>query len=527
MYYYIIIDDEALIRKGTIKKISPIADTVECIGEADNGRAGIDLILDKHPDFVIMDMQMPIMGGMDLLPYLAKHFPNMPLIVISGYKNFDYIKQAISANAVEYLLKPFSAQTIQDCIRQVITRLEERSHLTQQLKLTEEEAEKVRYDYDISMLHNLILGYHTTGSRLTSKRLNYINDTHDLVLVTLSFSDAADDSGIPVWLNENGFGDLALYISGRDAHQNIGFLILFLPEQPESLSQNLSRQVIRSFLDYAILMDDTSCLGVSRLHHSLKELSDAFEETSTALNLRPLKDSNNHIYTISEKSDVLPISWERTEEFLFRIEAGMDNDVSDMCSDLFLYYNTIPGCRLGDIKLHCQLLADDCRQLLNLYMNTPEHTSKSASMQNVAQHIFTVHEIQEYYRQFFLNVTAMLKPHSIYRNEDPVENIKTYLQRNYYKNLTQDFLASLFYLNRSYLSSLFRTRTGEKFVDYLNDIRLEHAEELLQNPDQKMRHIAHAVGYDNEKYFFRIFKKRVGMTPDQYRKQLQKQSADK
>lgn len=119
-----------------------------------------------------------------------------------------------------------------------------------------------------------------------------------------------------------------------------------------------------------------------------------------------------------------------------------------------------------------------------------------------------------------MNVTIMLKPHSIYGNEDVIENVKTYIQKNYQKNLTQDFLASLFYMNRSYLSSLFRSRTGEKFVDYLCDVRIERAEELLENPDQKLAQIARSVGYDNEKYFFRIFKKRTGMTPDQYRKEL-------
>ena len=96
MYTYIVIDDESLIRKGTIKKLQPMEDLISCIGEADNGKAGIELIQEVHPDFVILDMQMPIMGGKELLPYLAENYPEMPLIVISGYRDFDYVKQAIS-----------------------------------------------------------------------------------------------------------------------------------------------------------------------------------------------------------------------------------------------------------------------------------------------------------------------------------------------------------------------------------------------------------------------------------------------
>ena len=93
MYTYIVIDDESLIRKGTIKKLQPMEEQISCIGEADNGKAGIELIQEVHPDFVILDMQMPIMGGKELLPYLAENYPEMPLIVISGYRDFDYVKQ--------------------------------------------------------------------------------------------------------------------------------------------------------------------------------------------------------------------------------------------------------------------------------------------------------------------------------------------------------------------------------------------------------------------------------------------------
>ena len=81
----------------------------------------------------------------------------------------------------------------------------------------------------------------------------------------------------------------------------------------------------------------------------------------------------------------------------------------------------------------------------------------------------------------------------------------------------QDFLASLFYMNRSYISQLFRRKTGGKFIDYLNDVRIEKACELLAASDRKIYQIARAVGYDNPKYFFRLFHKKTGVTPEEYR----------
>lgn len=178
MYTYIIIDDEELIRKGTLKKISPISDQVACIGEAEEGASGIRLISELHPNFVILDMQMPGIDGMELLPYLAEHYPHMPLIVISGYKNFDYIKQAISSNAIEYLLKPFSREAIQEVIFKAVERLQDRSQIHDKIAASEKEKEQACYDYDIQLLNNLILGYPVGDLKMTSQKLSYINAPH-------------------------------------------------------------------------------------------------------------------------------------------------------------------------------------------------------------------------------------------------------------------------------------------------------------------------------------------------------------
>lgn len=89
MYTYIIIDDEELIRKGIIKKLSAVQDTVNCIGEASNGQEALCLIDERNPDIIITDMKMPLLDGSALLPLLAQKYPQKRIIVISGYKDFN------------------------------------------------------------------------------------------------------------------------------------------------------------------------------------------------------------------------------------------------------------------------------------------------------------------------------------------------------------------------------------------------------------------------------------------------------
>lgn len=515
MYTYIIIDDESLIRKGTRKKLQSMEDKISCIGEAENGIYGIKLIEETHPDFVILDMQMPGMDGAQLLPYLAEHYPEIPLIVISGFRDFDYVKYAISADAIDYLLKPFSRESICDCVQRALNRLENSQNISQQILTSHEEKEAACYEYDIQYLTNLILGYHTGDSTISSSKLQFINNTHRLVLLTLYFQTHPDTYAIQEWLDEGGFGDLALFLDNNNIPQT-GFLILFMPNEGVISASSLIRQVSDALLIHARGRGLSLLIGTSQAHSDLKELHTAFEETSIALNQQLLTGSamNSYVY----KDEFIPhsIIWEREDEFLFRIEAGMNEEVKELTEKLFSYMCRIPAFTLADAKYYCYYLSNQCKDILNYYIK--QDTKKTSdSMQNIVNHIFSLDDLKKYYLQFFLNITEMLKNDSIYALDDVIEKIKIYMQHNYQKNLTQDFIASLFYLNRSYLSTLFKSKTGMKFIDYLNEIRIEKSMELLENSTRKMYQISKAVGYENPKYFFRIFKKKTGQTPEQYR----------
>ena len=515
MYTYIIVDDESLIRKGTIKKLSPMSDLVQCIGEADEGQAGIRLIEAQKPDFVILDMQMPGMDGTQLLGYLSEHYPDMPLIVISGFRDFDYIKTAISADAIDYILKPFSREAIQECVQRAIQRLENTQTISRQIIDSNEQKEAAYYEYDRQYLTNLILGFHTGEASISSDKLKFINDTHQMILLTLHFSAQPADFHVQEWLEEGGFGDLALFLPSS-VSPTVGFLILFLPNSSAVSTRNLVRQISDSLIQSVLQRDLSLLIGISQVHSDLKALHTAFEETSAALDQQELTDPSQQYYWYQGESNPRSVVWTQEDEFLFRIEAGMTGEVLNLTDSLFSWFTSISGFTLGDAKYFCYSLSNQCRRILNSYLKQ-ENESSSNSMQNVVSQIFRLSELQEYYKQFFLNITDMLKTESVYALDDVIERVQIYIQRNYQKDLTQDFIASLFYLNRSYLSTLFRQKTGMKFVDYLNDVRIEKSKEMLSGTSRKMYQISKAVGYDNPKYFFRIFKKKTGMTPEQYR----------
>lgn len=491
-----------------------MADTVSCAGQAENGRDGIALIDRLKPDIAIIDMQMPIMDGTALLPYLSEHYPDMPLVVISGYKDFDYVKHAMEAQAVDYVLKPFDRAAIQKTVQNAIGRLESKSRLENRLLSTEAQKEAAYYEYDIQLLKNLILGYHTENSAVRSNRLGYINHTHNLYLITLYYPKTPPAGELQQFLAENGFGDLALSISYTENPQ-IGFMVLFIPENPPLEPDLLIRQITDASLDWLELQGAPASAGISLEHTDLAQLKTAFQECSAALNMQPVRENRLRYQFYHAQKDPSFIHWEKQDEFLFRIEAGMCEEAGRLTEELFCYYLTIPGCTLGDAKYHCYLLSSLCRNILNLYFNQ-EIEADSSSMQNVITTIFSLEELKNYYRNFFMNISHLLENRNVYAIDDNIEKLKIYVERNYQKELSLEFISSLFYMNRSYLSHLFRQKTGCKYVDYVNTVRIGKAKELLCSSERKMYQIAKSVGYDNIKYFFRVFKKITGVTPVQY-----------
>lgn len=515
MYTYLIVDDEPLIRKGTIKKLMPLSDRITCCAEAENGQEAIVLVRELCPDLVILDMQMPVMDGMQLLPYLSEHYPDTPLIIISGYQNFDYMKQSIASRAVDYILKPFSREEIQKTVLSVLDSLANKKQLENRISLAQSEKEEACYNLELQTLENMLLGYKTDIADFHSSKLSFINSLHQYVLFSIYYFTEKQTHPLQTWLSSSEYSSVSVYLSGQSTRQLV-FILLFLPENTDASS--LISHFQKHLVAFLSAHGHQVLIGVSCIHNQLSSLNAAFRETKNVLNTQPACPEAYSCFFYPSETISREIDWEKEDELLFRIESGASDKVKELSSELFAYCRSIPYCTLLSVKHYCERLCAFCYTILNSYLHQSNETPQtSASVQAVTDTLFTLDDLENYYCQFFSNLTFMLQSQSVYANAELIDRICIYIRRNYQKNLTQEYIASLFYLNRSYLSQLFHQKTGEKFIDYLNGIRIEKAKNLLKNTDKKMYQIAKTVGYDNTKYFFRIFKKKTGISPQAWR----------
>ncbi|BBF43863.1 transcriptional regulator, AraC family [Lachnospiraceae bacterium KM106-2] len=513
MYTYLVVDDEYYTRKGIIKKLESLSDQITCIGEAENGTSALEQIEQKKPDIVITDMQMPVMHGNKLLLTLADSYPNIQIIVISGYKDFDYVKNALSANAVNYILKPFSKQELCETMKKAISKIKssQTSHL--QIALHEEEMEQLHYKYDLSLLQNLLMGLSVSEIKITSKKLYFISQNHQHLVIQLHSLLPLPDSLIQTCLIDCGMSELAIYLPNPN-NDDSGYLILFLPETAAVSVNSLCSNFINQLNHLNSNLKSSTIYGISKIHPNLMQLHTAYLESCQALN-QMMPNNEKSIFEYKKLENSI-FEWDKQDEFLFRLEAGDITAVQALIEELFTLYENTKDCNTHVIKYTFFQLENQLHTLISIYFEQSIST-ESASINNIFHSIYFLEELKSYYLQYFTQIASLLKSKNVYASKTLIEQVQYYTEHNYNKNITLEFLSCLFYVNRSYLSHEFKLKTQLKYIDYLNEIRIRHAKDLLQNTDKKLYQIAKSVGYDNVKYFFRVFKKYTDQTPEQYR----------
>lgn len=517
MHTYIIIDDEPIAREGTIAKLESLSHLLVCAGQADNGEQAIQLMQQTDPEIIITDMNMPVLDGVALLTHLSSCYPDKPIIVISGYKDFDYARQAIAANAVSYLLKPFSREELTATVLRAIHLLETNQTLHRQSAIQEEEKELARYEYDLQLLKNIVLGYQKDHTLITSRRLRLLNQYHNLSFITFCCSQSLDSQILADYLQKSEFSDLVLFLPHPQI-DHLGFLILLTPQETRLSSRALCLQVSQSLQIFLETQGNTALFGISCEHFDLTDLNTARQQTITALNSLKLNGTEPFsIYssTMESSQSSYSLFWEKEKEFLFRFENGKINEVRQLLEEFFQMICEM-NQTIMELKYYCYQMTLKAYSIMEHYYN-PFGKRQSLSEKNIWENLFFTEDIKNYYIQLYTNLSSFLEHHNDYLSNDIIENVKTYLKFHYRNDITLDLLSTLFYVNPTYLSHLFRKKTGEKLIDYLNQVRVEKAKELLLDPSKKMYQIARAVGYDNVKYFFRVFRKWTGQTPNQYR----------
>jgi len=516
MYTYIVVDDEPLTRKGILKKLESFSGSISCVGEAANGEEGLELVKALNPDIIITDMNMPGTDGGMFLVNIREILPDIPIIVISGYKDFEYAHKAIEYNACKYILKPFPKEEIHQAMDIAIKSIEEHQQSADYISKISEEQESIKYEYDVQTLKSLILGYQTDIGQFHSTVFSALfRENRIYYLLLLNSENEISPTIMQDFLTENEMTHFCIYVP-KLQNESLSALILSFEEHHENRIQPYVKKISFSLIQYFADQDTLLSIGISSPRQGLDSSHLAYKEAGDALNSTTRSDQEHYYFYSGVEQEIHPITWSMEEIFLFRVETAETDSVNKLICSLFDECAKDESLTLRDMKYYCLHLINQGRQILNDYIKVSSSTD-SNNAKTILENIFSFDELQNYITIFFSNIHSMLEKNNNYMSSDVVDQIMMYTEKKYYNDLNLDFLASLFYMNRSYISHLFKKNTGITYSSYLTQLRISKAMELLEKTDKKPYQIAKAVGYDNNKYFFRIFKKETGYTPEEYR----------
>ncbi|MFC4403019.1 response regulator transcription factor [Gracilibacillus xinjiangensis] len=498
----LIVDDELLIRQGIINYVDWEKEGYQIIGEASNGKEALAMIEQTKPHIIITDIVMPEMDGIELVKTVKEIYPDIEIIVLSSFEDFHYVKSTFQSGVADYILKPKlnAAELLSTLSRVTVKRVDPK---TLEKQCVSEE----------DMLKKYLQGYQSTRNLEKLKGIfpysqsNFIEFIWDEKISTsASFQQLLEkyrkqfDKFVYYNIPCNSTGQLYLYNYPRDTIN--------------LLKKNVN-QLVKE-------MDPNVRVIFSPPFHSIEEMKQIFEEEHQKLKQISFYFPDQSLLMYDELPE---IKQKQTQFdlnqfiFLFKHKQFEDafNYLNEHIHSLSKQYNT----DVFEFKSWLENIIFNITVLLNnMKYETEELDSQKYQFFSEINDAFHIKDALTSFYNFLTKVEELVL--STDGQSPKIHQLLNYIEENYNEHLTLTTLANHFHFNPSYLSSYFRTHHKTGFIDYLNNVRINKAREMLETSSMAISTISEMVGYSDPSYFNRVFKKMIGKSPSNYRKELHK-----
>ena len=529
MYKFLVVEDERHIREAVISILKEIDSENEIYG-AENGVEALQLIEEVKPDAVITDIMMPMKNGIDLIKALYKRREKILVGILSGYDEFEYLQAALSYGAVDYILKPVKRSDIVKLYYKMVRRLKSRRTLENELAEARCRLDEIKPYIRQRCYSDLISG------RLNRESFENICSFLGLHMRCAPIRLAL----IEIDENESGFADG----SGEES------LSLFaLTEIMEGIISEYED------CDFFSLSNNTAAViwcpadnvnDIKRLNTHLELLADELSELYKAvLNIgisdpveSPLEAGKAELsareairYKLLYGAGQIFVSetlrnCDIEQEFQFDtseiIESIWLNDV-ERAKNLITHFasrirQSRGRYRLTSIQLLCQKLLIDCLIILEKECDDLDEWYRKRGNDILATNFqnYSVSDVEVFFHQLVTDICRQLGKTRKNDRKKAVDVAKQMIIRRYAEELTIEKIAKELHYSRNYFGQLFKTEMGMSVSEFINQVRVQKAKEMLFEGGYRIGQIAEKVGFNDQQYFTRVFKKIVGCMPSEY-----------
>ncbi|MDO4321326.1 MAG: response regulator [Lachnospiraceae bacterium] len=517
----LIVDDEEFTRECISTQIDWKSYDIEVVGTAINGSDALNKIHDLAPDFVITDIKMSQMNGLELLEAIQNEGLDVETIMLSGFEEFEFAQKALNLGAKYFFLKPVDPAEL---LNAVITLQDKR--IARKQAANKESLE--------TYLRNVLYMAYTPEKldEAHEKHAGIRNNWQAIILLQMNNISEA------LYIGENSAYKLA--IRGIEAYCRTSGACYLLEKSPNNImiyvlapSKEQVEQTLDSILSrFQKALQQTSyqdyVVGVSGVNHTVDESGKSYLEASRAANMKFIY-GNNRIYYAEEDGSVhwtaRQLSNELVKEIIENTVYYNEKEVDALIEELF------GRAQERDIEMDALQQAVYMivtglvkhEALINIDIN-----SLYSNPSSIVMSLCTCDEASEMQRKLksvLHTIGRQLSKVKIKKPNQTVTKIQHYIEEHYWQtDLSLSRIAEEFNFSAAYLSALFKSNCNQNITDYIHSVRIEEACNLLRQDKYTVAYIAEAVGYANATYFYKVFKKLKGCAPKDYQEGVGKQT---
>lgn len=538
MFKVLIIDDEPIIRKGLKNIINWKNYDCEVCGEAADGLEGCELIKNLLPDIIITDIKMPEVDGLSMLRDIRTTVPGSKIIILTGYRDFDYVHEALKLGAFDFILKPSKIEELTSIISRAVKELrfqKERTEEFDKLKVYFKENLPILRE---KLLYDVIYEINTNRQEIIERMdLFEINIKNFIMLVVQNDEEDAESKKISQYdrhLYQFGiistFGEVfsdAFKVTSISLN-DIGIAFIIMPEDDNADTTelidkkcNYLQEIIKNCFGFTVTIAVSSeASGPMQLPEKFRECREALEHKFYLGNNSIIFHSDVSSFFKYEDHSIL----EKLQKLLLEgIKTGNTVYVKERLGEIFNYIKSLDPVGRDFIK---NFYWNTISSINSIRLSVPNMESEKknenkqlSGLYSLIEKCSNMDELNSILEEAALSVTIKVNNYNNKSIKLILRKAVEYIQAHFCEQVTLNEVAEHTYVSTYYISRMFKREMGKNFVDYLNEIRIDKAKELLKDVRFKTYEVAESVGIPDAHYFSRLFKKYVGVTPTEYRDQ--------
>lgn len=535
MYKVLIVDDEKYVISLIEKLIDWEKLGMEVVGSAGDGMRGVELVEELKPDILIADVKMPGFDGISLVKRVREIDRDIKFIIISGHKKFEYAKSVMKYNVEDYILKPIDKEELEGILQKIRKELDEKSEQrknegkinkwmdSNRLLMNEQFME----DLDNKALFSKKQSIEEINQRYFTELGNYV---YWCAIIQLNGLNGTMEASFV----EDFLSTLKKYIDQKNGENErpvmsrIGYhqILLLLESAQEKMSsvntvlEHILRESLRMGSKYSGLKVALAVGKPVRLDSTAACLEETLDSAKAALNKR-FTDGYGLILLAENKNSTenTAIDADQLKGLGKALRSTSESEITQQIEGI---YDAVKneGFKNPDIYIAAAYkINEELYQYLRLFSSTERMQPKlEEQLEKRIIEATSIAELKKLLVQHICENMEQLIGDSKSNLSPAIRTAKIFIANNYKQDIGLGDVAKVVNLSSVYFSGLFKKEIGENFVDYLNRVRIDAAKILLKDVRNNIGEIAEQCGFSDTRYFAKIFKRSVGITPSDYRK---------